>query len=183
MLAELTELDINPLLADDAGGRARRPCAREREELCGRRPLRDPPVPDEFEETVQWAGQQILLRPIRPQDEEQHREFLASLDAEDIRLRLFYSRRTFERTELARLTQIDYEREMAFIAQATGPDGRPRTLGTVRAVADPDNDDAEFAIIVRSDLKVGYVVPYRVRGATIEILRVFHTSRRLPERW
>ena len=32
-------------------------------------------------------------------------------------------------------------------------------------------------------LKTRYVVPYRVRGQTLEILRVFHTSRRLPERW
>jgi toxin ParE1/3/4 len=28
-----------------------------------------------------------------------------------------------------------------------------------------------------------YIVPYRVRGDTVEILRVFHTSRRLPDRW
>lgn len=32
-------------------------------------------------------------------------------------------------------------------------------------------------------LKTRYIVPYRVRGQTIEILRVFHTSRRLPEHW
>jgi toxin ParE1/3/4 len=32
-------------------------------------------------------------------------------------------------------------------------------------------------------LKTRYLVPYRVRGDTIEIIRVFHTSRRLPERW
>ena len=56
-------------------------------------------------------------------------------------------------TELARLTQIDYEREMVFIAEGTGPDCHPRTLGTVRSAADPDNRDAEFGIIVRSDLK------------------------------
>jgi plasmid stabilization system protein ParE len=31
--------------------------------------------------------------------------------------------------------------------------------------------------------KTRYLVPYRVRGETVEILRVFHTSRRLPERW
>jgi acetyltransferase len=153
-LPELAELDINPLLVDEVGAIAldarvrvsAKPCAGE-----DRFAIR--PYPTQLEETVQWAGQQILLRPIRPEDEGQHREFLASLDPEDIRLRVFYSRRTIERSELARLTQIDYEREMAFIAQAAGPDGRPRTLGTVRAVADPDNNDAEFAIIVRSDLK------------------------------
>jgi acetyltransferase len=153
-LPELAELDINPLLVDEAGvialdARVRvsaKPCAGE-ERFAIR------PYPTQLEEAVQWEGQQILLRPIRPEDEEQHAEFLASLDPEDIRMRIFYSRRTIQRTELARLTQIDYEREMAFIAQAIGLDGKPRTLGTVRAVSDPDNNDAEFAIIVRSELK------------------------------
>ena len=72
-----------------------------------------------------------------------------------MRLRVFYSRRSIERSELARLTQIDYEREMAFVAVTEGPDGTPETLGVARAVADPDNIDAEFGIIVRSDLKGG----------------------------
>ena len=95
----------------------------------------------------------MTLRPIRPEDEAQHREFLSHLDPEDIRLRVFYSRRSIERSELARLTQIDYAREMAFIAEAAREDGQPETLGTVRTVSDPDNIDAEVAIIVRSDLK------------------------------
>ena len=80
-------------------------------------------------------------------------EFLQHLDPEDIRMRVFYSRRTMERSELARLTQIDYTREMAFIAIAPGPDGQPQTQGVVRAMADPDNNSAEFGIIIRSELK------------------------------
>jgi len=68
---------------------------------------------------------------------------------------VFYSRRTMERSELARLTQIDYTREMAFIAVAPGPDGLPQTLGVARALADPDNHTAEFGIIIRSELKGG----------------------------
>jgi acetyltransferase len=58
-----------------------------------------------------------------------------------------------ERSELARLVQIDYAREMAFVAMAPGPDGQPQTLGVVRAQADPDNVEAEFGVIVRSELK------------------------------
>jgi acetyltransferase len=54
---------------------------------------------------------------------------------------------------MARFTQIDYDREMAFIAVATGPDGNPESLGVVRTVTDPDNDSAEFSVLVRSDLK------------------------------
>jgi acetyltransferase len=53
----------------------------------------------------------------------------------------------------SRLTQIDYDREMAFIASRKRADGSFETLGVARAVADPDNIASEFAIIVRSDLK------------------------------
>jgi acetyltransferase len=68
-------------------------------------------------------------------------------------MRFFSSRRELPRSELARLVQIDYAREMAFVALAARADGTCETLGVVRAVADPDNVEAEFAIIVRSDLK------------------------------
>ena len=60
---------------------------------------------------------------------------------------------TLQPSQLARLTQIDYDREMAFIAVRRRSDGSDETLGVVRGVADPDNDKAEFAIIIRSDLK------------------------------
>ncbi len=156
-LPELLELDINPLLVDEAGVIALD--ARVRVNAAargGEASFAIRPYPAQLEEHCEWDGQRIVLRPIRPEDEAQHLAFLESLDANDIRLRVFYSRRKIERTELARLTQIDFEREMAFIAEAygpDGPDGQPRTLGTVRAIADPDNLDAEFGIIVRSDLK------------------------------
>ena len=70
-------------------------------------------------------------------------------------MRVFYSRRSIERSELARLTQIDYEREMALVAVAAGPGGAEETLGVARAICDPDNDAAEFGVIVRSDIKGG----------------------------
>ena len=56
------------------------------------------------------------MRPNRPDDEERHRRFLERLDPEDVRMRISYSRRSIERSELARLTPIGYEREMALIA-------------------------------------------------------------------
>ena len=68
-------------------------------------------------------------------------------------MRIFYSRRSIARSELARLTQIDYEREMAFVATAPLVGGGEETLGVARAIADPDNSEAEFGIVVRSDLK------------------------------
>ena len=153
-LPELAELDINPLWADadgvialdarirvaaDAGGGAARFAIR--------------PYPDELEERTSWEGREIVVRPIRPDDEAQHRAFIEKLTPEDVRLRAFQYRRELSRAELARLTQVDYEREMAFVATASGADGAPETLGVVRAITDPDNAEAEFAIIVRSDLQ------------------------------
>jgi len=82
-----------------------------------------------------------------------HTEFLQHLDPQDVRMRVFYSKRTLERSELARLVQIDYAREMAFVAIAPDANGEPQTLGVVRAMTDPDNRDAQFGVIVRSELK------------------------------
>ncbi len=152
----IAELDINPVRLDEHGALALDARIRLGDAPCsGEARFAIRPYPQHLEETLAWDGITIRLRPIRPEDEAQHREFLESLDPEDVRLRVFYSRRSIEHSELARLTQIDYEREMAFIAEADGPDGpgHPRTLGTVRCVADPDNQDAEFGIIVRSELK------------------------------
>ncbi|HUF79820.1 MAG TPA: GNAT family N-acetyltransferase, partial [Burkholderiales bacterium] len=69
----------------------------------------------------------------------------------DIQLRFFHTVRDFPHAALARLTQIDYDREMAFIAWS--PEDGGETLGVARAIADPDRASAEFAILVRSDLK------------------------------
>ncbi|WP_342113660.1 bifunctional acetate--CoA ligase family protein/GNAT family N-acetyltransferase [Pseudoduganella sp. OTU4001] len=111
------------------------------------------PYPHELEQEIQWQGGPLLLRPIRPEDAPAHVRFFSQLAPDDVRLRFFSAMKELPPTQLARLTQIDYDRAMAFIATRTGADGAPETLGVVRAVADPDNQKAEFAIIVRSDLK------------------------------
>ncbi|MDL2339483.1 MAG: acetate--CoA ligase family protein, partial [Pseudomonadota bacterium] len=153
-LPELAELDINPLWADHEGVIALDARVRlSRGQPAGAAHFAITPYPSELVETVIWQGESIVLRPIRPEDEPQHRAFLERLEPQDLRLRFFSARRELPRSELARLTQIDYAREMAFIAVRTEADGTQQTLGVVRAVADPDNIDAEFAIIVRSDLK------------------------------
>ncbi len=111
------------------------------------------PYPQDLEQEIQWQGAPLLLRPIRPEDAPAHVRFFSQLDPDDVRLRFFSAMKELPPTQLARLTQIDYDRAMAFIATRTGADGQAETLGVVRAVADPDNQKAEFAIIVRSDLK------------------------------
>ena len=113
------------------------------------------PVPPQGLAERHWlaGGRAVTLRPIRPEDEPAHRAFAAKLSPEDVRFRFFRPVRRLPDAEMARLTHIDYQREMAFIA-SRGDDGeRPETLGVVRVVSDPAGARAEFAIVVRSDLK------------------------------
>lgn len=104
------------------------------------------------EVAVLKSGKQVTLRPIRPEDEPAHRIFADGLSKEAIRFRFFTSISRLSHKQLAHLTQIDYHREMAFIATATNDEGCPETLGVVRVWTDPDKFSSEFAVIVRGDL-------------------------------
>jgi len=188
---ELAELDINPLLVNHEGAIALD--ARIRlsiDKPAGALNFAIRPYPAELSETIDWHGQRLELRPIRPEDEALHTDFLMHLDPEDIRMRVFYSRRTMARSELARLTQIDYTREMAFVAITTGPDGKAQTLGVARAMADPDNTSAEFGIIVRSSLKGGglgrllmdkLITYFRAQGTKELVATVLRENQRMLE--
>jgi acetyltransferase len=155
-IPEIVELDMNPLLADSAGAvvlgaRMRLALADRSGSTLDRLAIR--PYPRELEETVQWQGQDLLLRPIRPEDAPAHLELFDALTPDDVRYRMFVRVRELTPSQLARFTQIDYDREMAFVATRARPDGAPETLAVGRVVADPDNVSAEFAVTVRSDLK------------------------------
>ncbi|AMK10306.1 bifunctional acetate--CoA ligase family protein/GNAT family N-acetyltransferase [Pseudodesulfovibrio indicus] len=153
---QITSIDINPLYADPEGVLALdakidlAPFEGEGESRLAIRPY-----PRELEECVTLKkGRQVTLRPIRPEDEDTHRAFLANLSDEDLRLRFFgVVQREFDHKDIARFTQIDYDREMAFIATALDERGDPETLGVMRTNTRPDNSEAEFAIVVRSDQK------------------------------
>jgi acetyltransferase len=150
-LAGVAELDVNPLLADTQGVLVLD--ARVRLHRAGAQPapLAIRPYPQELESKLRVDGQDLLLRPIRPEDGEHLREFYAQASQADLRLRFFQSRREVPASELARFSQIDYDREMAFVALAPpGADGQQPIAGEVRAVCDPDNVRAEFAIQVAS---------------------------------
>ncbi|MEZ5646337.1 MAG: GNAT family N-acetyltransferase [Burkholderiaceae bacterium] len=176
-VAEVAELDINPLLVNHEGAVA----LDARVRVSARRPAGAShfailPYTEHLIETWDWQDQTLTLRPIRPEDEAQHRAFLERLDPEDIRLRVFYSRRSIEHSELARLTQIDYAREMAFVATRPVPGDGEETLGAVRVAIDPDNEDAEFGVIVRSDLK-GSGLGHRLMRKMIGHLEACGTRR------
>lgn len=102
---------------------------------------------------VEWEGRSITLRPIGPDDEDRHLAFLTDMEPADIRMRLFHVRSSIAPAELRRLTQIDPQREMAFVAVDQDAHGKERTLGVARAIGEPGQDTAEFGIMVRSDLK------------------------------
>jgi acetyltransferase len=154
-LPELVELDINPLLADAAGVVALDARMRLAPEQAGQDPLARLailPYPDALERRVDSALGPLLLRPIRPEDAPAHEAFFRALSPHDIHFRMFGTMRDLPPAQLARFTQIDYAREMAFIATRPFAAGAAETLGVVRVAIDPDEIAGEFAIVVRSDL-------------------------------
>jgi acetyltransferase len=149
---EIRELDVNPLLADekgcvalDARMRIADPVAEPRHPMS----IRPYPVEWEKEEDAGELGC-VLLRPIRPEDEALYPAFFERTTRDDVRLRFFTAGPDLSHKLLARLTQVDYAREMAFVALSR-KDGA--LLGIARMIAEPDYVRAEFAVIVRSDVK------------------------------
>ena len=111
------------------------------------------PYPRELEELVILKdGSQALFRPILPEDEPLLKAFILKVTKEDLYYRYFSEINEFTHEDLANMTQIDYDREMAFVAIRT-TDAQNEIIGVTRAVSDPDNIDAEFSVLVRSDLK------------------------------
>jgi len=154
-LPEIAELEINPLFADQEGVVAVDTRIRVKPaSLPGPGRLAIRPYPKELEEKITIkGGLSALLRPIRPEDEPTHHVFISRLTPEDIRFRFFGVVREIPHSQMARFTQIDYDRDMAFIATSSDERGKPETLGVVRTITDPDNHRTEFSIVVRSDLK------------------------------
>ena len=107
------------------------------------------PYPKEYEQQCQLKdGKHILLRPILPEDEPAHKTFISHVSEDDLYKRFFSEVSEFNHEALAKFTQIDYDREMAFVAVDNG-----MIIGVARALSDTDNKEAEFAILVRSDMK------------------------------
>lgn len=149
---EIVELGIDPLLADDGGAMALEVSARvARTKLKPGEHLAMPPYPRELEQKVQIKGLEVLLRPIRPEDAAAYADFVARTGAEDLRMRFFTLVRRMPARDLARYTQIDYDREMAFVAVEA--DGGHGIFGEIRIYAFRGTDAAEFALLVRSDVQ------------------------------
>jgi len=109
--------------------------------------------PKELERTCRLPdGRTLLVRPIRPEDEALYPEFLGRVTSEDLRLRFFAPLKDFSHGFIARFVQLDYARAMAFVAidQASG---QLLGVGRLHRLQNGNSDHAEFAVLVRSDLK------------------------------
>jgi acetyltransferase len=172
-LPQVRELDLNPVLADENGliavdariaVGAVEPAPRGGSN--SRFAIR--PYPKEWERHTELRdGTKILVRPVRPEDEPLYGPFFAAVTPEDLRLRFFAPVKEFGHTFIARFTQIDYARAMAFIAIEESSGGM---LGVVRVHADANYERGEFAVLVRSDMK-GRGLGYLLMQVIIEYAR------------
>jgi acetyltransferase len=159
---EIRELDINPLLADATGIIALDVRLRVSPAYgLGTTKLAIAPYPQHLETAERLRdGTSLRVRPLRPEDEPMLHDLAEHMSHEDLRLRFFTPVRGLTHAVAARLSQLDYDRELALVAEHANV-----AVGVVHFFADPDNLRAEYAIAVRSDWKgrgVGYLLMNRL---------------------
>jgi acetyltransferase len=147
---EIAGIEINPIFADADG-------VAVADTTMYLRPVGDAggglsiaPYPAELAEQWRCGDEVLTIRPIRPEDAEQHGAFFQRLSPEDVRFRFFSAMRTLSPEQMARMTQVDYDREMAFVALRGVAN---ETVGVSRLVIEPERRSGEFAVIVQTDMK------------------------------
>ncbi|MCE9613117.1 MAG: GNAT family N-acetyltransferase [Lentisphaerae bacterium] len=150
---EIKEVDINPFGIDMKGG-----VVMDAKIILDEAVIKNPvepyghlvisPYPKDLERVVQLkTGLSVQLRPIRPEDEPLEAEMFRNFSPKTQRFRFFQLVKNVTHEMLVRYTQIDYDRELAIIAEVNDG-GQRKMAGVVRIIADPYNETAEFAIVV-----------------------------------
>jgi acetyltransferase len=169
----LQEMDINPLILDERGAIA----VDARIVVGVPRPSTDVyahmaihPYPADLETQFQLPnGQDVTIRPIRPEDAEIEQAFVRNLSEEAKYFRFMHAVHELTPEMLVRFTQIDYDREMALIA-VTEEDGHEVQHGVVRYVTNPDQNSCEFALVVSDEFR-GHGFGQRMLKRLMEIAR------------
>jgi acetyltransferase len=150
-LPQVAELDINPIMADEQGVialDARLVVNHHTAQIKPYAHMAIHPYPSQLQTRYQLAdGTDITLRPIRPEDAEIEHAFVRDLSSKAKYFRFMQSLRELTPEMLIRFTQIDYDREMAFIA-VVDQQGKEVEIGVSRYATNPDGESCEFALVV-----------------------------------
>jgi acetyltransferase len=154
---EIKELDINPLVINSDSvialdARVILDAEKSTQGIEERSHLIIPPYPTKYIQP--WLcqdGRNVILRPIRPEDEMLERELIAGLSPESSRFRFFQVINNIDHDMLSRYCNIDYDREMAIIAEYTA-DGKRRNVGVGRLIIEY-GQTGEFAVLVADDFQ------------------------------
>lgn len=150
-LAEVVEMEINPIWTDASGLLVLDAnILIEPSTLPAAQRLAISPYPKQLERICDLPdGRSLLIRPILPEDEPELKELIRRMPLEDVRMRFFQPLRELPHEMAARLTQLDYEREMAFVVtEPNSLPGKGKIWGAVRCNADPNLEKAEYAILI-----------------------------------
>ena len=150
---QILEIDINPFGVDERGGVVLdakvlldKTVKDVKDKCCQHMVIS--PYPSEFTtEHTMNNGQKVILRAIKPEDEMMEKEMFSNFSERTQRFRFFQLIKNISHEQLVRYTQIDYDREIAIIAEVE-EDGRKKMAGVVRLIADQYNETAEYAIVI-----------------------------------
>ena len=172
-LPRIKEMDVNPLFVDEKGLVAvdARIVVEPREPALVRyQHMAIHPYPNDLVHHWQTTdGQNVTIRPIRPEDAEAEQTFVRNLSAKSKYFRFMQSLRELTPEMLVYFTQLDYDRELALVA-VVGEGEVKREIAVARYAMNPDGESCEFAVVVSDE--------WQGRGVGSEIMRQLMNAAR-----